>query len=157
MDDRKGRVDAGPRRIVFFDVENANRPEHTERMLAHLELDRPGSTTKIVAIGNWRVVSQQTARLFARRGAELVHSAPALGVKDWSDMRIAAVIGLWLGTASPGDVVDVVTDDQAFDAVGDVATNLGVVFRRCSHRRLVEQGLAPAPRPPARPRSARRR
>jgi len=136
---------------VFFDVENSNRLEHAQRMLSYLGLDRPGSTARIVAIGNWRVVSQQTARLFARHGAELVHSAPSAGVKDWSDMRIAAVVGLWLGTARPGDVVEIVTDDQAFDAVGDVAANVGVAFRRCSHRRLVEEGFA------ARPRSSGRR
>jgi hypothetical protein len=37
-------------------------------------------------------------------------------------------------------MIDIVSDDQAFDAVGDVASSLGIVFRRLSYR-----GLAGAP------------
>jgi len=51
-----------------------------------------------------------------------------------------------------------VTDDQAFDAVGDVAASLGVEFRRLSYRALA--GVAAATRveePTAEPRGRRRR
>jgi hypothetical protein len=146
----------GRRRIVFFDVENSSRVEHLERVLEHLAIERDDGTTRVVAVGNWRVVGQETARLLARLGAELTHSAPAYGVKDWTDLRIAVAAGVWLGDAAAGDVLEIVTDDQAFDAVGDVAAGLGVAFRRVSHRKLVESGHVPAPRGRA-PRRRRRR
>jgi hypothetical protein len=69
----------------------------------------------------------------------LVHSAPVGGVKDWSDLRIAVAAGVWLSGARPGDRIDIVSDDRAFDAVGDVATSMGVTFRRLSHRRPNEK------------------
>jgi len=124
------------RRAVFFDVENTSRPEHIARVLAHLAIDWTARATELVAVGNWRVVSHETARLLARQGAQLVHSAPSTGVRDWSDLRIAVGAGVWLAGARPGDVVEVVSDDQAFDAVGDVATSLGVTYRRLSYRAL---------------------
>jgi len=37
-----------------------------------------------------------------------------------------------LGGARPGDALEIVSDDRAFDAVGDVASTLGVSFRRLS-------------------------
>jgi hypothetical protein len=141
------------RRAVFFDVENSSRPEHVERMVEHLELASAGRETQLVAIGNFRVVGQDTARMLARCGARLVHSAPMAGVKDWSDLRIAAEAGIWLASSTAGDVVEIVTDDQAFDAVGDVAANRGVVFRRLSYRRMA--GSAPVARRPRAPRSRR--
>ena len=134
----------GTRRIVFFDVENSSRAEYIARILEYLELDPRTENTKVIAMGNWRVVGCETAELLARRGAELVHSAPMPRVKDWSDLRIAVAAGVWLGDAAPGDVLEIVTDDQAFDAVGDVAAGYGVQYRRVSHRRLVQTGIAPA-------------
>ena len=95
-------------------------------------------------MGNWKVASGDTARLLAQRGAQLVHSAPSTGVKDWSDLRIAVAAGVWLAAARPGDVVEIITDDQAFDAVGDVAAGLGVTFNRLSFRALAGMGLLPA-------------
>jgi hypothetical protein len=134
------------RRAVFFDVENSSRPEHVERVLAHLRLDFVGTATELVAVGNWRVVGHETARILAQAGAHLVHSAPATGVRDWSDLRIAVAAGVWLAGARPGDTVEIITDDQAFDAVGDVASSLGVVFRRSSYRALAGVlGELPAP------------
>ena len=124
------------RRAVFFDVENSSRPEHVERLVEHLELASAGRETQLLAVGNFRVVGHDTARMLARCGARLVHSAPMTGVKDWSDLRIAVEAGIWLASSTAGDVVEIVTDDQAFDAVGDVAANRGVVFRRLSYRRV---------------------
>lgn len=133
--------------MVFFDVENSSRRDHVASMLAHLGLPDGGNRTKVIAIGNWRVVSAETARLLAHAGADLIHSAPVLGVKDWSDLRIAVDAGRWLGTAEAADVLEIVSDDQAFDAVGDVAATIGVVFRRVSHRSLVRHGeLSPPPK-----------
>jgi hypothetical protein len=125
------------RRAIFFDVENASRPEHIARVIDHLAVDRMGRRTDFVAVGNWRVIGHDTARLLARHGANLVHSAPSTGVRDWSDLRIAVAAGVWLASARPGDVLEIVTNDRAFDAVGDVAASLGIAFRRLSH-----QGLA---------------
>ena len=124
------------RRAIFFDVENTSRVEHIARMIDHLAVDRAGRRTDFVAVGNWRVIGHDTARLLARHGAELVHSAPSVGVRDWSDLRIAVAAGVWLAAARPGDVVEVVSDDRAFDAVGDVAAGLGIAFRRLSYRGL---------------------
>lgn len=145
------------RQVVFFDVENTSRPEHVARVLDHLELDWVGRDTELVAVGNWRVVSHETARLLAQRGAQLVHSAPAAGVRDWSDLRIAVAAGAWLAAARSGDQIAIVTDDQAFDAVGDVAASLGVGFRRLSYRALAGiGGEVAAEESPAAPRSRRR-
>jgi hypothetical protein len=82
------------------------------------------------------VIGHETARLLAENGAHLVHSAPSTGVRDWSDLRIAVAAGVWLASTRPGDMIDVVSDDQAFDAVGDVASSLGVMYRRLSYRSL---------------------
>ena len=124
------------RRAIFFDVENTSRPQHIARVIDYLSVDRLGHRTDFVAVGNWRVIGHDTARLLAGHGAQLLHSAPAVGVKDWSDLRIAVAAGVWLGTARPGDILEILSDDRAFDAVGDVATSLGISFRRLSYRGL---------------------
>jgi hypothetical protein len=124
------------RRAIFFDVENSSKPDHVARILRHLQIDRLGQATELVGVGNWRVISHETARMLAQQGAHLVHSAPSVGVRDWSDLRIAVSAGVWLAGARPGDSVEIISDDQAFDAVGDVAASLGVVFRRLSYRAL---------------------
>jgi hypothetical protein len=127
-------------------------------MVSELEMDRQGSDTQLVAVGNWRVIGQHTARRLARQGAELVHSAPSTGVRDWSDLRIAVDAGIWLAAARPGDKLHIISDDQAFDAVGDVAATLGVDFRRIAPRRkrAAERAAAAvgAPHTPAVPRTA---
>jgi hypothetical protein len=124
------------RRGIFFDVENTSRAADISRVLQHLELDWEGWSTEFTAVGNWRVIGHDTARLLAHHGAALVHSAPSVGVRDWSDLRIAVSAGVWLAGARPGDVIEIVSDDQAFDAVGDVSASLGVTFRRTSYRAL---------------------
>ena len=131
--------------------------QHISRVIDHLAVDRLGRRTDFIAVGNWRVIGHDTARLLAGHGAQLLHSAPSVGVKDWSDLRIAVAAGVWLGTARPGDVLEIISDDRAFDAVGDVATSLGITFRRLSYRRLtglpapvpVVAAPAPEPEPPA--------
>jgi hypothetical protein len=147
------------RRAIFFDVENTSRPEHVARVIEHLRLDRVDRQTDLIAVGNWRVASLECARLLARNGAQLVHSAPSTGVRDWSDLRIAVSAGVWLAGARPGDSIEIVSDDRAFDAVGDVAATLGVDYRRLSFRNLA--GLRPdeVPRPleDVEPRGRRRR
>jgi hypothetical protein len=136
------------RRGIFFDVENTSRAADISRVLAHLDLDWIGTSTEFFAVGNWRVVGHDTARLLAHKGASLVHSAPSVGVRDWSDLRIAVAAGVWLAGARPGDVIEIVSDDQAFDAVGDVAASLGVTFRRTSYRALAGgQVEEPVPAP----------
>jgi len=144
------------RRAVIFDVENSSRVEHIARMLEHLGLGTLDRQTHLMAVGNWGVIGYDTARLLARHGAELVHTAPAFGVKDWSDLRIAVTAGIWLAGARPGDVLDIITDDQAFDAVGDVAAGRGVDFHRLSYRALVGARQI-APRERASAGGARRR
>ena len=145
------------RRGIFFDVENSSRPEHVAAVLDHLKIDHLSRLTDLVAMGNWKVASGDTARLLAQRGAQLVHSAPSTGVKDYSDLRIAVAAGVWLAAARPGDLVEIITDDQAFDAVGDVAAGLGVTFQRLSFRALAGMGLLPpAPHLPEEMRSGGR-
>jgi uncharacterized membrane protein YgcG len=132
-------------RAIFFDVENTSRAEHISRVIAHLAVDRSGRRTEFFAVGNWRVIGHDTARLLARHGAQLVHSAPSVGVRDWSDLRIAVASGVWLASARPDDVIEIVSDDRAFDAVGDVAASLGVTFRRLSYRGLLGMAVADVP------------
>ena len=137
------------RRAIFFDVENTSRVQHIARVIDYLAVDRLGRRTDFVAVGNWRVIGHDTARLLAGHGAQLLHSAPSVGVKDWSDLRIAVAAGVWLGTARPGDILEIISDDRAFDAVGDVATSLGIAFRRLSYRGLTGLPREAAPPPPA--------
>jgi len=136
---------SGGRRGIFFDVENTSRSEDIGRVLEHLQIDWTRQAVTFTAVGNWRVIGHETARLLAQRGASLVHSAPSVGVRDWSDLRIAVGAGVWLAGARPGDVIEIVSDDQAFDAVGDVAASLGVTFRRLSYRALAGMSRASAP------------
>src|SRR5436309_8829305 len=124
------------RHAIFFDVATRSHPAHIEGVIERLAIDHLGRSTEFVAVGNWRVIGHETARLLARHGAQLVHSAPSTGVKDWSDLRIAVSAGVWLAGARPGDVLEIVSDDRAFDAVGDVAAALGIAFRRFSYRPL---------------------
>ena len=138
------------RRAIFLDVENTSRPQHLAHVIDHLAVDRRDCTTELVAVANWKVVSHDSARLLAQRGAQLVHSAPSTGVRDWSDLRIAVAAGIWLAGARPGDTIEIVSDDRAFDAVGDVAASLGIGFRRLSYRQLVKEEVteiaSPEPR-----------
>ncbi len=124
------------RRAVFIDVENTSSEVELLRVLDSLSIDRAAQETELSAVGNWRTVGQRMGRRLAGLGARLVHSAPATGVRDWSDLWIAVAAGCWLGTALPGDCLDIVSDDRAFDAVGDAAAARGVSFHRISHRTL---------------------
>jgi hypothetical protein len=130
---------SGPRRAVFIDVENTSSENDLVRVLETLHIDR--ANTDLTAVGNWRVVAQGLGRMLAQRGAHLVHSAPAPRVPDWSDLWIAVSAGMWLGRAAPGDSIVILSDDRAFDAVGDAAARLGVAFRRITYR---NPGAAPA-------------
>src|SRR4030095_12938515 len=109
---------------------------HMQRVIERLAIDHLGRSTEFYAVGNWRVIGHETARLLARQGAQLVHSAPPTGVRDWSDPRIAASAGVWLAGAHPGDVIEIVSDDRAFDAVGDVAGGGRLTFSRVPPRAL---------------------
>jgi hypothetical protein len=126
------------RRAIFLDVENTSRAQHLAHVIDHLGVDPWDRRTELVAVANWRVVGHEAARLLAARGAHLVHSAPSTGVRDWSDLRIAVAAGIWLAAARPGDIIEIVSDDRAFDAVGDVSASLGIEFRRLSYRRIKE-------------------
>jgi hypothetical protein len=146
----------GPRRAIFIDVENTSSEESLTEVLDGLKIDRAAQPTELTAVGNWRAVGQRLGRHLASLGAQLVHSAPATGVRDWSDLWIAVAAGCWLGQALPGDVLEIVSNDRAFDAVGDAAAARGVVYHRLLHRR----GAAPAAEPKTaarRSRSGRRR
>src|ERR1700752_1409904 len=130
------------RRTIFIDVENTSSEAALLGALEQLEIDRATMTTELVAVGNWRVIGQHVARMLAQRGARLLHTAPATGVKDWSDLSIAVAAGIWLGRAEPGDQIEIVSADRAFDAVADAAANLGVKFRRLTYGSV--SGLAEA-------------
>jgi uncharacterized membrane protein YgcG len=150
------------RRAIFVDVENSSRADHIGRVLDHLAIDRADRRVDLIAVGNWRVIGADSARLLARRGAQLVHSAPSTGVRDWSDLRIAVSAGVWLGGGRPGDLIEIISDDRAFDAVGDVAAVLGVEYRRLSYRNLsgatpaAEEAPAPETQAPRESRGGRR-
>jgi hypothetical protein len=122
-----------PRRAVFIDVENTSSEAALSRVLDELQIDLTNGATEVTAIGNWRLAGPQLGRSLARRGAILVHSAPAARVSDWSDLWIAVQAGIWLGRSRPGDILEIVSHDRAFDAVGDAAARLGVTFRRLTY------------------------
>lgn len=147
----------GPRRAVFIDVENTSSESELGRVLDELAIDLTTGTTDVTAIGNWRVVGQQLGRSLAQRGAHLVHSAPATRVPDWSDLWIAVHAGIWLGRSRPGDVIDIVSHDRAFDAVGDAAARLGVRFNRITYRSAGPSVAASEPAGERRTRRRRRR
>jgi hypothetical protein len=143
---RAAAPSGGPRRAVFIDVENTSSEAALLGALDQLEIDRTHIPTELVAVGNWRVIGQHVARMLAQRGARLLHTAPATGVKDWSDLSIAVAAGIWLGRAQPGDQIEIVSADRAFDAVADAAANLGVKFRRLTYGPLsgLAEAIAPA-------------
>jgi hypothetical protein len=136
------------RRVVFIDVENTSNEAGLSGVLDELDLEGLGTSTEVIAIGNWRVIGQGLARSLAARGVQLVHRAPAARVRDWSDLWIAVQAGIWLGRAHAGDALDIVSHDRAFDAIGDAASRLGVSFRRFTYGRGVSKPEAESkPRP----------
>jgi hypothetical protein len=137
-----------PRRAIFIDVENTSSEANLLRVLEHLKIDRTVQSTELIAAGNWRAVGSKIARLLAGLGAQLVHSAPAVGVRDWSDLWIAVAAGRWLASARPHDTLEIVSDDRAFDAVADAAASVGVTFKRLSYRHIpgsTERGTTAEP------------
>jgi hypothetical protein len=142
-----------PRRAIFIDVENTSSEDALTEVLEALKIDRAAQPTELTAVGNWRAVGQRLARHLASLGAQLVHSAPALGVRDWSDLWIAVAAGCWLGQAMPGDVLEIVSNDRAFDAVGDAAAARGIVYRRLLHKRGAVEPAHEAEAKPAKRRS----
>jgi hypothetical protein len=139
---KSGALSGHPQRAIFIDVENTSSEAALIGALDQLGIDHATMPTELVAVGNWRVIGQHVARMLAQRGARLLHTAPATGVKDWSDLSIAVAAGIWLGRAQPGDQIEIVSADRAFDAVADAAVNLGVKFRRLTYGPL--SGLAEA-------------
>jgi hypothetical protein len=145
------------RRAIFIDVENTTSEASLFDVIESLKIDRRAQPVELTAVGNWRTVGPLVARRLATLGAQLVHSAPARGVRDWSDLWIAVAAGCWLGQATAGDVLEIISNDRAFDAVGDAAATRGVVFRRLQHQRgTVGEESAAEPTRPRRTRGARR-
>ena len=138
------------RRAIFIDVENTSSESALLRILEHLNVDHIAQPTEMRAVGNWKAVGIKVARTLAKLGAQLVHSAPAVGVRDWSDLWIAVAAGRWLGHAEPGDVLEIVSDDRAFDAVADAAAAVGVIFHRISYRTFPVAAEAVSEAEPAR-------
>jgi hypothetical protein len=130
--------------VIFIDVENTSSEEALIGALAQLNVDHAVQPTELVAVGNWRVISQQVARMLAKRGARLLHTAPSTGVKDWSDLSIAVSAGVWIGRSLPGDSMEIVSADRAFDAIADAAANLGIRFRRLTYASPSTAVLIPA-------------
>jgi hypothetical protein len=152
---KRDKVPAVNGRAIFIDVENTSSEAELLKVLDHLHIDRKAQPTQLYALGNWKSVGTRVARTLAGLGAQLIHSAPAVGVRDWSDLWIAVAAGRWLASATPGDLLDIVSDDRAFDAVGDAAAAAGVVFRRTSYR-AIPGATAPPPSAGGRPRRRRR-
>jgi hypothetical protein len=146
-----------PCRAIFIDVENTSSEADLLKILDHLAIDRTAQATELTAVGNWKSVGARVARMLAGLGAHLVHSAPAVGVRDWSDLWIAVAAGRWLAIAKPGDMLEIVSDDRAFDAAGDAAAAAGVVFRRFSYRAMPGAAHSITAAPEATPGRRRRR
>lgn len=123
-----------PHRAIFIDVENTSNENTLLPVLTAMNIDFAAQPTQLHAVGNWQSVAQRLGVRLATMGAQLLHTAPVPGVKDWSDLWIAVVVGCWLGKAIAGDTLEIVSDDRAFDAVGDAAAARGITFRRVSCR-----------------------
>jgi len=150
---------AAPRllhRSIFIDVENTSSQAALLDVLESLQIDRATQVVQLTAVGNWRMISQQMGRELAQLGARLVHSAPARGVRDWSDLWIAVAAGSWIATASPGDILEIISNDRAFDAVGDAAAARGIVYNRVPHRRGAAAPKSSTAAAPARRQRSRR-
>ena len=154
-----------PRRAIFIDVENTSSEDDLLRGARGVEASTaarnppssPRSATGAPSASAWPPPRSASARSSCT-------ARPATGVRDWSDLWIAVAAGCWLGEAQPGDVLEIVSNDRAFDAVGDAAAARGVVYRRLLHkrgsqaaaaaadedeepkRRRRSRGVAPAPR-----------
>lgn len=148
-----GRI---PRRAVFVDVENTSSEEDLFEVIEALHIDRAAQPTEVTAVGNWRAIGQRLARRLAGMGAQLVHTAPNATVKDWSDLWIAVAAGCWLGVAQPGDLLEIVSNDRAFDAVGDAAAARGVVYHRLLHKRGAQAAASAAATEEGEPKRRRR-
>lgn len=149
-----------PRHAIYIDVENTSSKAALLSVIDALKIDRQKESIEVSAVGNWRTVGQDVGRELASLGAQLVHSAPARGVRDWSDLWIAVAAGGWIARAVPGDILEIVSNDRAFDAVGDAAAAQGVLFKRVPHRRhAAAAGVERAHEttPAERPRAGRRR
>jgi hypothetical protein len=155
---KSGALSGHPQRAIFIDVENTSSEAALLGALDQLGIDHTKMPTELVAVGNWRVIGQHVARMLAQHGARLLHTAPATGVKDWSDLSIAVAAGIWLGRAEPDDQIEIVSADRAFDAVADAAVNLGVKFRRLTYGPLsgLAEAISPAELAEAGPRRSRR-
>src|SRR5262249_18802293 len=141
------RLRPANRHAIFFDVENTSNPTHIERVVGRLAIDHAGQSTEFFAVGNWRVIGHETGRVLARFGAQLLHSAPSTGVRDWSDLRIAVSAGVWLAGARPGGGRETVSDHRAFGAGGGGAAALGITFHRLTARSLSGAPPVEASRP----------
>lgn len=149
-----------PRHAIYIDVENTSSKAALLSVIDSLKVDRQKQSVELSAVGNWRTVAQQVGRDLASLGAQLVHSAPVSGVRDWSDLWIAVAAGGWIARAEPGDILKIVSNDRAFDAVGDAAAAQGVVYERVPHRRSAAAAVVDEKEeanPAVRPRTGRRR
>lgn len=152
------------RRAIFIDVENTSSEDALFKVIDALQIDPRRRNVSLAAVGNWRTIGPTVGRRLAAAGAQLIHSAPARGVRDWSDLWIAVAAGCWIGQATPGDRLEIVSNDRAFDAVGDAAAARGIDFRRIPHSRGSAAAAVTAERPesteeegeaPRRPRRSR--
>jgi hypothetical protein len=146
-----------PRRAIYIDVENTSSRATLLSVIDSLGIDRRAASVELFAVGNWRAVGQQVARELAGLGAQLVHSAPARGVRDWSDLWIAVAAGSWIALAEPGDKLEIISNDRAFDAVGDAAAARGVLYERVPHRRSASTATTAEPAAEDKPKRRRRR
>ena len=76
------------RRGIFFDVENTSRAADISRVVSHLALDWQGWTTEFLAVGNWRVIGHDTARLLAQPSLKSSFKRPMI----WVDLFILVTL-----------------------------------------------------------------
>ena len=123
-------------------------------MLAHLALDFTRGGVELMAVGNWRVIGHEPARLLAPRVPtwSTARRRPACATGAISASRSRRAYGS--RERNRATCIEIVSDDRAFDAVGDVAASLGITFQRLSYRRLVKEEapeiVPPEPSPPPR-------
>ena len=148
------------RHLLVVDVDESSGVDEIARLLADLEPRILRADTELLAVGDWRALVDEAAALLVRRGVRLVPSAPHLDRGSRRGVPIAVAIGLWLSGSAPGAALEILSEDHAFDTVGEVATSRGAIFRRLPWPQSVARSGAAGGQPTrdqARPKSRRRR
>ena len=85
-----------------MDVENSSRADHVSRVLDHLAIDRQDRRVDLIAVGNWRVIGADSARLLARLAMSDKQVAALKGDINLKKAELDKASKKSCGSAAPG-------------------------------------------------------